>query len=85
MTARKGTPLKTNKQTQSARREIQNPRCRSVHCLFTGEPLVSGFVLFCFNLKKKIFLELYPWHMEVPRLGVELEPTPSHAGSRPPL
>ena len=27
--------------------------------------MVSGFFL--------VFLELHPWHMEVPRLGVELE------------
>ena len=31
------------------------------------------FVLFCFFAFAFAFLGLHPWHMEVPRLGVELD------------
>ena len=40
MTTRKEIPPEANKQTLPARREIWHPTCRSLHCLFTGEPLV---------------------------------------------
>ena len=40
-----------------------------VHCFF----LSFFFFVFCFLLLLLLFLGLLPWHMEVPRLGVESE------------
>ena len=43
----------------------------SIHCTMVETPL--SILFFYFNLFYFAFLELHSWHMEIPRLGVELE------------